>query len=255
MWNPVRGSQGVYNTLKFLVYNIHHGVGCDGREDLERIAHVIERSGADIVGLNEVDVNFHRRSGFVDQVAWLSKRLKMEGVFGPAIAIKDPFRHTTRQYGNALLSKFPIQEYRNEAFSGRIGDEPRSLLRVKLEHEGRMFQAFVTHMGLTPWMRNRQTRKIVELCQDNQLPLVVMGDWNVLPDHSEVRRLSPYLLDVATTIVGSGFTYPCKAPRKRIDYIFCSCHFQVKVAQIISTPDCPSDHLPVYCQLDWKEEE
>ncbi len=64
-------------------YNIRHGVGCDGVLDLERIAGVIESVSPDVVGLNEVDVRFHRRSGWADQLGWLSRRLKMASCFGP----------------------------------------------------------------------------------------------------------------------------------------------------------------------------
>ena len=37
-----------------LTYNIHSGVGGDGVYDLERIAGVVRRSGADVVCLQEV---------------------------------------------------------------------------------------------------------------------------------------------------------------------------------------------------------
>lgn len=240
--------------MRVLVYNIHHGVGCDGHLNLERIARVIEETEADIVGLNEVDVHFHRRSSFVNQLAWLKDRLGMHGVFGPAIAIRDPFRPDLRQYGNGLLSKSPFLHFQNLYFPGRMSDESRGMLIVEFQYQGRQFQVVVTHMGLTPWMRSRQLRTLLKLCCDKEMPRVVMGDWNVLPDRPEVRRLSPYLLDVmAGSSSNRHHTYPCTSPRKRIDYIFCSSHFRVYDAHIVDTPDCPSDHLPVFCHLAWAE--
>jgi endonuclease/exonuclease/phosphatase family metal-dependent hydrolase len=61
-------------TVRVVSYNIRHGVGCDKRLDLERTARVIEELQPDMVGLNEVDVCFHRRSEYQDQMAWLAKR-------------------------------------------------------------------------------------------------------------------------------------------------------------------------------------
>ena len=46
--------------LKILSYNIHHGEGVDKKLDLERIAKLISESDADIVALQEVDVNTSR---------------------------------------------------------------------------------------------------------------------------------------------------------------------------------------------------
>ena len=50
------------------------------------------------------------------------KRLQMEGAWS-CDQLKFPFVAALRQYGNALLSKISVQQYRNEIFSGRIGDE------------------------------------------------------------------------------------------------------------------------------------
>ena len=49
-------------TLTLLSYNIHNGVGLDGVLDLDRIADVIAASGADVVGLQEVDRHRRERS-------------------------------------------------------------------------------------------------------------------------------------------------------------------------------------------------
>lgn len=38
-----------------MTFNIHHGKGMDHKADLYRIAEVIEKSDADMIGLNEVD--------------------------------------------------------------------------------------------------------------------------------------------------------------------------------------------------------
>ena len=49
--SPVRTGQD----LRIMSYNIHNGMGLDGRRDLERIAAVILEVNPDIVALQEVD--------------------------------------------------------------------------------------------------------------------------------------------------------------------------------------------------------
>ena len=49
--------------LNVMSYNIHVGIGMDKKLDLARIAEVIRRSRADIVGLQEVDRGVERKIG------------------------------------------------------------------------------------------------------------------------------------------------------------------------------------------------
>lgn len=233
-----------------LSYNIHHGVGCDGILDLERIAGVIESVSPDVVGLNEVDVRFHRRSGWVDQLGWLARRLGMACRFGPTLLRQRAWEPAAGGYGNALLTKDPILHHQSLTFSADIG-EPRGILVADLEREGRLARLIVTHLGLTSSMRRRQVEAIRGICGKWSGPMVVMGDWNVTPDQPEVTGLSPRLTDVLSYCGVAGGTYPCRRPRKRIDYIFCSPHFRILEASIVPVEDCPSDHLPVQCRLDW----
>lgn len=59
-----------------MTFNIHHAQGTDGVLDLQRIADVIEASGADVVGLQEVDRHYSARSDWVDQAAALAELLE-----------------------------------------------------------------------------------------------------------------------------------------------------------------------------------
>lgn len=56
-------------TMKLVTYNIHYGKGQDGRFDLKRIADAVR--GADIIGLQEVDL-YWQRSGGLDQASDLA---------------------------------------------------------------------------------------------------------------------------------------------------------------------------------------
>ena len=43
--------------MRFVSWNIHGGLGTDGRRDLDRIAGVLAASGCDAAGLQEVGVH------------------------------------------------------------------------------------------------------------------------------------------------------------------------------------------------------
>ncbi|WP_169713671.1 endonuclease/exonuclease/phosphatase family protein [Paludifilum halophilum] len=236
--------------MRVMSYNMHHGVGVDGQLNLKRIADVIGKEEPDLVGLNEVDICFHRRSRFEDQLARLVEMLGMEGVFGPSIQWNRLGNFPPRRYGNGLLFKGRLEESANHPVTGK-GEEPRAVLTARIRREDRDVLVGVTHIGFTPWIRRAQQRVLTEQCLSFRGPVLVMGDWNVLPDHPAVTSLSPPLTDVLELMGVKEGTYPCSAPRKRIDYIFCSHHFRIRDGWVVQTPGCPSDHRPVVCDLEW----
>nr|WP_242069322.1 endonuclease/exonuclease/phosphatase family protein [Paenibacillus dendritiformis] len=64
-------------SLTVMSYNIQHGRGMDDRYDPARIADVIRRAGAGVVGLQEVDRHFDKRSNYEDTITVLAARLGM----------------------------------------------------------------------------------------------------------------------------------------------------------------------------------
>jgi endonuclease/exonuclease/phosphatase family metal-dependent hydrolase len=81
-------------------------MGVDGKFSLERIAGVIRESGADLVGLQEVERG-SPRSRFRDEPRVIARELGMYVAFGGNL------RLGSWQFGNALLSRFPLQTWRN----------------------------------------------------------------------------------------------------------------------------------------------
>ena len=71
--------------VRLVSFNVHHGVGADGRHDLPRLAQVLAAADADVVCLQEVDRHFGDRSEHVDQALLLSRALDMELAWGPSI--------------------------------------------------------------------------------------------------------------------------------------------------------------------------
>src|SRR5216117_1879534 len=87
--------------LRVATYNVHGCVGIDGQRSERRIAEVTLSMSADIVGLQELDLG-RARSSNTNQAALIATKLGWKYHSHPAM------RSGEEQYGNAIVSRFPI---------------------------------------------------------------------------------------------------------------------------------------------------
>lgn len=237
--------------LEVLTYNIHHGAGVDGVLDLERIAQVIESSGADVIGLQEVDRNWSSRSDWVDQPAWLAARLGMHYAYAANLDL-DPVNpgEPRRQYGTAVLSRHKITDFHNTLLPNYPGQEQRGLLEATVKVRGTKVTIANTHLTHNNNAeRQEQSNRVVELIGHSRRPVVLIGDLNATADAPEIKTLTAVLADSWTEVGdGPGYTYEAALPTKRIDFVLHNGGIRVRSAQVLST--LASDHLPVLATLD-----
>jgi glycerophosphoryl diester phosphodiesterase len=231
-------------------FNIHHGAGADDTLDLERVAAEIERGGAEVVGLQEVDRHWSERSEFVDQARWLADRLGMEVAYGANLDLDPPAPGLPRrQYGTAILSEHPIVYSRNTHLPRPENGEQRGLLEAAIDVDGVRLRVANTHLQHNSAVERRaQTERIVELLRPVRTPIVLMGDLNAQPGAPELSPLSPRFVDAwPRGGDGEGFTYPASGPNARIDYVLTTADVDVEAARVLSSP--ASDHLQVAADL------
>lgn len=255
--------------LKVMSYNIHHGKGVDGQQDLERIALVIENSNIDLAGIQEVDVHNSERSNWVDQAEWLSQRLNMHYAFG-ANKDFDPDNPAgkRKQYGTLILSRFPIQKSTNhvlpQVIDPTVWNETRGVLEVDIEVDGQRIRVLNTHLGLSQKERFEQIEYLLGLSGNQNSPCIITGDFNATPDSEEIIQVSnsyrdvfyrpplpnpkTFLMPYPVTVDGFG-SNPEVGPSVCIDYIFCSSHFTVLQTEVIHSQ--ASDHLPITALLSF----
>ncbi|MGP7815917.1 endonuclease/exonuclease/phosphatase family protein [Niallia sp. 01092] len=233
--------------IRVMTFNIHHGKGMDKQLNLNRIAEVIENSEADIIGLNEVDKHFSKRSLYQDQISWLAKQLKLEYAFSPSLSVKHKNSTPERQYGNALLSRYPIVAKKSHSFHLISGlTEGRSLLDATIQINKKLYRIMVTHLSLNPYLHRKQTNYILNQFHESPYPVIIMGDWNMKPGSRQWRKLTNKVQDAWQIAgIGPGYTYPSIRPRARLDYIFVSSELQVVEAEVIIKETTASDHLPL----------
>jgi endonuclease/exonuclease/phosphatase family metal-dependent hydrolase len=219
-------------------------------ERRELVRAELERRSPDLCGLQEIlrlpdpgNLGDQPLPPEADQAADLAEGLGYRIAFAPAAEYGSGL-----QFGNALLSRWPIREQRTFSLPGRESGETRALLYCLVASPYGDVPVFVTHLN---WklhhgsFRVAQVQYIVERMFElaptraDLFPAILMGDFNAEPDSDEIRFLvgkktlaakSAYFAD-AWTYAGDGspgYTFDRKnrfaalahEPPRRIDYIF-----------------------------------
>lgn len=242
---PTTASAGV-RSIRVMTYNIHHAQGVDGVLDLERIARVIETSDADVIGLQEVDRHWSERSNWVDQSAWLADRLDMHATYAANLDL-DPLTPGAprRQYGTAILSRYPIRASGNTLLPKFPGQEQRGLLEATIKSRGREIRVANTHLTHNnDAERQEQADRVAAVLGSSLSSTLLIGDLNAVPSAKPIMTLTSILSDTWPTVgVGPGYTIAAENPTKRVDYLLHGSALVPRSAEVPST--LASDHLPV----------
>jgi len=199
-------------TLRVLTYNIHHGEGIDGQLDLERIARVIKSAEPDLVALQEVD-QLVKRSGQVDQPAELARLTGMQVVFGGNIALEGG------EYGNAVLSRLPIGRNKNHSLPLVDGGEQRGVQEVELRLPGdEKLILLATHLDhrRPDAQRLASAKAINELIAGKDVPAILAGDLNAVPDSAVLKEFSTTWTNTTDKPLP---TIPVGKPARQIDFV------------------------------------
>ena len=233
--------------LRILTYNIHHGQGTDGKFDLQRIANIINSFEPDLVALQEVDRKTKRASG-VDQAAELARLTGMNYAYGPAM------EYFGGEYGEAILSRFPLITIDNHILPWGDGSEPRALLVVRVDG-GELGQIVFagTHLAHDSEVdRIAQAKKINDLLVPIDDALVIIaGDLNAQPCSKPMNLLSDHWLDTADQAGTPQPTFPNIKSDRRIDYVLTKRADTWKVVKTeVIQGLIASDHCPLLIVLE-----
>jgi endonuclease/exonuclease/phosphatase family metal-dependent hydrolase len=234
------------NTFRVMTYNIHHGQGTDGQIDLKRIAALIKNEKADIVALQEVDRGTVR-TGRRDLPTELAKLTGMNFHFAKNIDYQGG------EYGNAILSRFPILETTNLLYQKLHPHEQRGLLQAVLDVGGRKLLFLNTHLDY----HENDAQRLLNVKQMKQalnahpkLPVILCGDFNETPGSRVYKGLSEFLTDTWKQVgKGTGFTFSSSGPFKRIDYIWLS---KIRPFKTWIPKATASDHLPIVAEFTFE---
>lgn len=234
--------------IRIMTYNVHGCIGMDRKLDPKRIADVIAACEPDIVALQELDVG-RRRSGWTDQAVTIAGYLAMDSHFHPALHVEE------EKYGDAILSRFPSRLLKAAALPST--GEPRGALAASITVHGVDLLVVNTHLGLRRGERIRQVEELLgpewlSHPEMKDMPAVLTGDFNAVPNSGAYRRLAQHLVEVQA---GSGrrdkATFPSRLPFFRLDHIFVQNGLTVLDAEVVrkQLTRQASDHLPVLARI------
>jgi endonuclease/exonuclease/phosphatase (EEP) superfamily protein YafD len=234
--------------LKVMTFNVNFG-----GVDMERSAGVVERSGADLVALQETTPRWE---------ALLRRRL---GRRYPHML----FRRGGGAGGMGILSRYPVREVGwyspppggwFPAWLLRV-QTPRGPLQVLNVHlRPPLGPSGVSSLPVTYFstraVRLREIRQHLSSVS-GKLPLVVLGDFNEADSGRAVRYLARKGLRSALARYDSRTaTWQWRTSlgtvRSRLDHIFHSRHLRCLGAQVLG--EAASDHFPVEAVLAWSQD-
>ena len=244
--------------LRVLSYNIHRAIGVDRRFMPERVASIVGYYNPDVALLQEVD-DGAPRSREMDLGRELAKALGFEHyAIGHNVTLRKG------RYGNATLSRWPIQRERNIdltiGFRKRRGCQHTRIAVRTPGGKTRRLEVFNLHLGLSARERERQvgllvrSREFAALSFD--VPCLVGGDYNDW--RSLLRPLFVDLLGFRSATGGNADgerpvrTFPSFFPQGALDRIYYRGPLRLAAARRcrLAASRIASDHLPVIVDFD-----
>ncbi len=229
--------------LKVMTYNILHG----GMASIEDLSKFITQHHPDVVMLQEIDINTHRKDEehLHDRnlIAELGYHTKMFSAFGKSISFSGGY------YGLGLLSKYPIVKMERVLLPMLSPNhEQRSLLMAIVELDnGDRICVGSTHLDLHADARMAQVQHINKVMRDTGHPCVVAGDFNATPDANEIKYgMSEWMQSMAN----DAFTFPQDNPDIKIDYVFAYPREAWQIRSATVPPVQMSDHRPIVVEYE-----
>ncbi len=231
--------------VRVVTYNIHRSRGMDRRTRPERIAAVLAGVEADIIALQEVIGPGLSGVGHAEQ---LGAALGMGWVMAPTRELR---RH---QFGNVVLSRFPIRDHTQIDLSWKTC-EPRNSQRVAIDLGGhRLLQVYNAHLGTAILERRYQAERLAGWVDDHRVPApkLLLGDFNewsrglvadVLAQRLESIDIFPYLKRRRT--------YPGFFPLLHLDHVYYSGAVSIRQIKLPRSRLAlvASDHLPLVADI------
>lgn len=240
--------------IRVLTYNIHKCIGgVDRRYQPERIRETIAHYEPDLALLQEVD-HLVPRSNHDRQVDLLGDLLGYRHrTYFPNVRVRGG-----GEYGNAILSRFPLTQTRNiDLTVGRR--KRRSVLharyRVRLpgKRHMRTLHVFNMHLGLSGGERKIQLQRFLDSHPFNgfhaQTPVIVGGDLNDVWGTLGPKFLLPAGFLGMPQILR---TFPSYAPVRALDGIYVRGSARITKIQRarVDVARQASDHLPLIADIE-----
>lgn len=223
--------------MRILTWNIHRAIGLDGATDIDRVAQQVRAVGADVACLQEVPSYRWMMSDLCPRRR-LAKPSGMYERFGTTI----PSR--VRGFGHSIMTcKKPLHSY---GLDGSLFG-PRGVTAVTIPLDNQEVHVICIHLGLSAEMRELEVKRIVDLIDPFDGPLIIAGDFNERPHEAAVSWLKGRM-SLEDACPEGPATFMAPQPTERIDLILVSKHWRVNSCEVIETN--ASDHFAVVADVE-----
>ena len=223
--------------MRLATFNILHGRSLhDGAVELERLEQSIRQLDADVLALQEVDLD-QPRSAMADLTALAAQAMgavthrfvaAISGTPGATwMAATGREQPGTAAYGIALLSRFPVQTWQvvrlpripmtfpmylrepNKVLM--VHEEPRAAMVARVDTPLGPMTVANTHLSFVPGWNRVQLRHLVRDLRGFPGPRVLMGD--LLMSAPKTRNW------VGMRSLCAASTFPADGPQRQLDHI------------------------------------
>ena len=216
----------------------------DRRTRPERIAAVLRHVDADIIALQEVVGAGPRGRSHIEEIG---AALGMGWVMATVRLLRG------HQFGNVVLSRFPITSHTQHDLSWKSCEE-RSVQRVDIDVGGHTLHLYNVHLGTAILERRYQAAQLAEFVCDRHVsgPKLVLGDFNEWMKGLTTKLLSDRLKSVnLRSFLKRRRTYPGLFPILHLDHIYYAGRLEVVGVELPRTrlSLVASDHLPLVADV------
>lgn len=203
--------------------------------DLDLLHSAIRQLDPDVLALQEVDRR-QGRSHHADLAEVAAEAMgaheyrfvpTLAGTPGALWALSSPAHLPNGEYGIALLSRFPVREWRELTLPVlrpslrvmlpvlrrglTVGEEPRAAVVAQLDTPAGALTVVNTHITWVPGSGIRQLQEVSRMLGEVPDPLILMGDFNMWGNAP--RRVTGY------RPLAVHHTYPAAKPTRQLDHI------------------------------------
>jgi endonuclease/exonuclease/phosphatase family metal-dependent hydrolase len=208
------------------------------------VAAVLSEIDPDIVALQEV-IGTGPRGG--SQIEEIGASLGMGWVMAPARQLRG------HQFGNAVLSRFPIKQHVSHDLSWKTCEE-RRLQRADIEVHGHTLHVYNVHLGTAILERRHQAQRLATIVSDKHIggAKLVLGDFNEWMRGLTTELLSSRLKSVdLKDYLKRRNTYPGFFPILHLDHIYYAGRVEIIGIELPRTRLAlvASDHLPLVADI------
>lgn len=218
--------------IRVLSYNLH-----SLRDDRKALAQVVKDIAPDVAILQEAPRRFRWRQKSAD----LARDFELVVAGGGLPSL-----------GNLILTNLRVRAFDNFDLRYPLtpGRHMRGAAFVRCRAGRSAFAVAGSHLSTDATERPGQAALLKGRLSELAEPVVFAADLNENSGGAAWRTLADGLLDTAGA--DERHTFPCAAPRERLDVVFVDPRISVVSYDVVDTPAArlASDHFPVVVELD-----